>query len=683
MIERTESPGEQTDVRDPLALDDDGVRVWKKRIDQAETVRKGFEGPWQDHLDAYEGKSLKIEPRQDTVIVPKDFANVNQKAAQLFFRTPDVQLTAELPGLEDAVTVFQAVLNKKLGPKGADVKRAVDKMIFDCLCPAGMGCCKIGYDVVTSGTVPMQVGEAPNPLAPPDPLTGQPVMQPVMRDAPNIVHEEWFVRRFSPMKLLIPAGFKDNAFDEAPWLAMRFTEPLFTAKSHYGLPEDFQVTTSRDTHVFYKDTKDPHVSEDLVEGIEVWYKAALYDEQEVHPLKIRRLVLIDGLDRAAVHEDSKYQRWTPTGQLEPVSLIGFPIEVLTLRDLSDSAYQPSDCAITRGLVNEESKFRTQMVRMRDANPPLRWVDIDRLGKDTVTKIENGDIGHLIPVSGDGSTQMGELAKSQYPRENYTAQDYIDRDISEAWAMGANQRGVQEQQARTATEVQTQQGNADVRLDAERNRVLDTHLRIVTKFASLLQLFADKTDYVQLEGEQGEQRLEAWDKTRIAGAFAFSAKPDSAIRVDAANDRRQMLEFVNYTAKSPNMNQRELMAALCRKHNLDPAKLLIEPPPPQPPQPNVSVRVTMEDLAGPVAPIAVKILQQAGYQISPEDLQLVQQNTHMIMQAQTRMDTAMAQATAPLPKNPPHGGPAQKVDLLSKRATENTGGLPGLAGGGVQ
>lgn len=660
------------DAVDLLALTPEQVAVWWKRVERSEQASKTLKESWQAHLDCYEGKSLESTPKRDTVIVPKDFANVNQKAAQLFFRTPDVQLTAELPGLEDAVTVFQAALNKKLGPKGADVKRAMDKMIFDALCPAGMGCCKIGYDVVLGDPIPMRIGL--------DPIT----RQPIEVDAPNILHEEWFVKRFSPMKLIIPAGFKDNTFDDAPWIGMRFTEPLLTAKARYGLPDDFQQTVSKDTHVFYKDTRDPHSSDDLVEGVEVWYKAACFDATTVHPLKMRKLVLIDGLtDRAAVHEDSKYQRWTPTGQLEPVSLLGFPIVVLTLRDLSDSAYQPSDCAITRPLVNELTKFRSQMIRQRDANPSIRWYDRNRVDVDTVEKFIAGDIGSLLGIDGDGNTAFGEIAKSTYPRENYTAQDYTDRDVSEAWAMGANQRGLQETKSRTATEVQTQQGNADVRLDAERNRVLATHLEIVTKFASLLQLFADKQDYVQLEGPQGEQRLAAWDKTTIAGSFAFSAKPDSAIRVDAAQDRRQILEMFNYIAKSPFVNQAELASVVVRKYNLDPSKILTQPQPPGPPPPNVSVRVTMEDLAGPVAPIAVKILQQAGYQISPEDLQLVQQHTHMQMQAQTQMDTAMAHAKAPMPKNPPHGGPADKMDVLSKRQNENTGGMPGMAQGGIQ
>jgi hypothetical protein len=50
-------------------------------------------------------------------VVPTDYYYVETKRNQLFFRLPDVYVKPEQPGIEDAAVVFQAALNKELGPR--------------------------------------------------------------------------------------------------------------------------------------------------------------------------------------------------------------------------------------------------------------------------------------------------------------------------------------------------------------------------------------------------------------------------------------------------------------------------------------------------------------------------------------------------------------------------------------
>src|SRR5262245_25513531 len=661
-----------------LPMDEDTLTAWKTRIERSQQ-RLDEEKPLRDaNLQALRGTPLTMAPEDETVYVPKDFANVHQKAPQLFFRSPEVQVTPQAPlaeGREDAIQMFQAVLNQELGPHAADAKRAVDKAIVDVLCPAGMGATKIGYLAVESGADSVMTGSEPQlgPDGAPavDPLTGAPAIQPLYSPRPRIGRELWFWDHFSVNALLVPHDFYDNDFDRAPWLGRRFTQPLRLAVRDYGLPETFEALVDVDKHRLLADeahsgSQDTH--DQLIEGVEIWYQTALYDPEVADPFRYRELVLIEGLDRPARHRDSPYQRLGPEGFVDDkVSMLGNPIHVLTIRDFPDSAYQPSDCAVTRNPVNELGVFRTQMVRQRACNKPQNWYDRNRVDSDDVEKFRKNKQGSWVGVDGNGNEILGQVTKAEIPRENYTAQQYIEHDINELWAMGPNQRGVQDDTARTATETQTLQQNSSVRLDAERNRVIDWYLKGVQKFAALILQFFDPPDLVNVIGESGTQRFLQWRPDQMSVRWAYTIKPDSAIRMDAAADRAQFLQFVNFFAKHPFMNQQELAIVGCRKFGFDPAKLIKPPQPSGPPPPNVSFRFSGEDLVGPQAPMVLEIMMQAGYKVS--------QGAMQASQRMVQIDVARQRAQAA--KEPEHGGAADQADTLGPKPKAPTGGMPGL------
>ena len=115
MGERSLYPGEQ-----PLTLPKDGFGSyawWQNAIRAAEECRDRRLELWKRNVKAYAGET--VNRTEDDVPVNVDFYNTEQKKAQFFFRTPKMALTPKLPGLEDAVTVFEPVLNEKLGPHGS------------------------------------------------------------------------------------------------------------------------------------------------------------------------------------------------------------------------------------------------------------------------------------------------------------------------------------------------------------------------------------------------------------------------------------------------------------------------------------------------------------------------------------------------------------------------------------
>jgi hypothetical protein len=651
---------EQTPV-DPnvLPLPADGPHstgAWLNRIKASKGALQPTIAQGRENTARYQVKHYSRESGE--VVVPKDFSNVEQKKAQLFFQSPEVQLRPTMPGLETAALQFQAVVNEKLGPDGTDALSMVGEAIFDVLCPAGFAATKIGYESTTQMVnVPTMSPEAAAAGGiPPD-------MIPTAQ-APRVIHSRYFWERFSPGMFLFPSDFKGSNFDDAPWLGMAFSIDAETGRKKYGLntEEGSESKTNEDERLMTdpsQQTGERSTTPKLT-GYEIWYKASLFDANEVNPERIRELVFIDGVDRPVVNRDSPYQKFDEFGRFA-VGMKGFPIHVLTIRYVSDQAIPPSDCTISRVLVDEESKFRTQVVQNRDRSMPQRWMNTQRVGPEFAKALQADPrvgLQAVIPVDGVGDEIVGEVARSPYPRENFTAVDYISHDIDEAWALGSNQRGVQADTGQTATEASIIQGNTDVRLDYERNRVLKWYTKGAEKFASLIQLFADEPEYISILGPNGAKTLQKWDKTTIAGSFVFTAKPDSAIRVDAASERRQYMDLYRVTANDPNVRRTELLKGIFQRFGLDPDRIIAEQLPEKGPEPpKITLSVSGMDL-NPLAPqygAVLALLAANGIQIDP----------------------AAALAAGQKPETG-HGGMAEMEQGIGLAANQRTGQLQGNA-----
>src|SRR3990167_6872426 len=564
-----------------LPLTEEQTAEWRREIDQAITVAKEQHTWWQANMDAYAPK-VGDNPKAygENVHTNRDFSKLEQKKPQLFFQSPEVQIRPSplLVGLEDVLQTHQDILNELLGPDNVDVKSLVGEVLFDVLCPAGFGVVKLGYDAVTVD-VPV-----------PDGLGAEGGTVPVP------IWEEVYGRRVSPKRYLIPATYRERRYENAPSQGMRFTMPLRVAKRKWKLPEDFSPTVDASEMYLDDGSTRPH-AEDLVSGTELVYKAALYDDAVVHPKQLRVLVILDGLDQqdaVVEHRQHPCQAIDPqTGRLTPDSLVGFPFEVLTLRVRSDTPWVPSDCTISRPQVNELDRFREQQIKQRDSNSPLRVYNAGQTPPSVIEKIEQGVPQGLVGLPDEMWNQpdhgIAEIARSSYARENTQFEEKQDNDISQTWAMDANQGGTKTDTARTATELQLIQGNTNVRLDAERTRVLEWYIRLVTKFSVLV------TKYLRVEEAArivGQPRAEQWAQVmkRIPSPLAFTAKPDSHIRLDAAVERKKVFDWVNFSAASPYINQKENWTQAARLLNMDPARLVVDPPAPPPEKPNITFSI---------------------------------------------------------------------------------------------
>lgn len=626
---------------------------WRDQVTQAGKRRKKELTLWKANLSRYGGGKPKLPGMApgDTTAVNVDFYNTEQKKAQLFYQQPDVQLAPKDGQGAEVSALFQKVLNYYLGKDEIDVEDMMDEALVDMLVPAGYIATKIGFEEVKQ-----DVMVASRRL---DPATGQAALdpktgQPEMTATPTRIWSRYFWERISPSKLLIPSNWTSVRYDKAPWLGFEFDLDADMGAREFKVSRGFlgEASDAEDSLVAEHDKE---FKKSSGKGVEIWYRASLYDPKVKNPDLFRRLVIVEGKrqKRVVVHEDSPYQRFAPNGRFLQ-GMRGNPIHVGALRSMTDTAYPPSDCSISRNQVDELSAGRSQMTTQRRRNLPMRGVDRTKIDKMELDKLERAEVQGLLPVDGDPDQIIKVIANAQLPRENFDFNSIIQQDIDRMWALGANQQSTTASGGRTATELSLIQKATDTRMTKERGRVLAWYVKGVEKLSTLLQLFGDEEQLVPILGQDGTTTMMAWDKTKIPGRFLFTARPDSSIRTDAAEELERSLRSYNLMARDPHVNRIELLRPILVKLGYDPAKVLIEKVPdakPEPPKPNVSFKA--EDL---VLPSVIEYLGQMGITITPVGAVV----------------PGRAGAAAQLARQMPHPGAVDRQPPIDKHEADLTG-----------
>lgn len=636
---------------DVLELSPEQQAQWKEDIDAAKAVRARVMAWWDANVAAYApAPSDHPDEYAKKLNTNRDFTLVERKKADLFYQQPDVQAIPSplMEGQEAILDIHTDILNAKLSVHEIHVKDLVHRMLFDVLCPAGTGFSVMGYEQ-TSVSVDTT-----------DPMTGQPVSVPVP------IHQSLFWRHISPKQALIPASFKSTRWDDAPWLGFEFEWPVAQVKAKGWVPEDYQGSGSNDELYFQYGNSDPK-PRDLARGQVIFYKSALYRPDRPHPQHLSMLIFMDGIEQPVEHRDCPYQTLDAQGRLTPDSLIGFPIHPLTIRPLSDSAYVPSDCTLSRPIVNELNKFRTQMIEQRDSNL-LRWMyDASTLPPSAIEKMVRSPIGGMIGVPpeayhGDGAIK--ELPHGTFPRENFSFNDYLDNDLARTHALDANQSGADASGDQTATEANIRQANVNARLGLERGMVLDWYVIGVTKFSTLVQRFLTVQDAAQIVGQQKAQVWDAWRHT-VPAPMAFTALPDAALRHDLASERKRLLDEYAFLAKDPFIDRGKLLRHLLPRMHYPQDVVVQQPPTPKPEPPKLTLSIGAADL-DPMMPAygnLYQILTQQGIKnLAPPTVDPMTAHTLQ----------AINQVTPE--GQPKHPGKVAQAESLSKHQTEQTGGM---------
>lgn len=637
------------------------LKRWQGDIDKARAVRKTVAAWWDANIAAYAPcPSDSPESYGGEVNTNRDFTLVERKKADLFYQRPDVSCVPSplFVGQEHLLVTHTEILNEKLGLDGVNAKAMVHRVLFDVLCPSGTGWTIMGYESTTVDTPTV------------DPMTGLETSVPVP------IHEECYWKWFSPKQALVPHDCKSTDWDDASWLGMDFEIPVRVAKRKGWVPEDFEGDTpDPDSH--FDHGLGSTAGDAVARGTMIFYKSALYRDDVVHPQHQTLLVLVEGVDEPAEHKDSPLQTLDPQGRLTPDSLIGFPIHPLTIRTLTDSAYVQSDCTISRPIVNEMNKFRSQAVNQRDSQLLVGFYDAGAWPSEAVEKAVKAPINGLVGLPSEVFNQerpIKPVERGPYPRENFTTVDYLDNDLARTHALDSNAQGVQGAD-QTATEASIQQSNVNARLGFERGIVLDWYIKGVTKFSTIVQRLAPIETAAKIVGPQKAQEWDGWRK-QVPAALAFTALPDSALRSDLATERKRALDEYQFFANDPFIVRQELLKHLLPKLHYPMTVLNTQPPEkgPEPTKPGLSLKGEDLNPLNPQFPILVEVLGQVGIKISPQAIQQAQEAA----MNQVLMQQVAAKANPQMGGQPDtqHGGKVPAAEGLSKHHADETGNLPG-------
>ncbi len=701
----TPGTSEASATSDPSA---GSFAAWRARIDAAVSNRKTYLDDWRTNvsyrvMQVFQGS--EGDASVDRVALPEDWARTKQKQSQLSFQLPKIVASHSRPEALPFAPHVTAAVNQVL-TKTCKAHYMIDECLADAINATGVLASKIRIDIITEEV------EIQDPSQPP-PVEGVPSVPRMIKTTRTVARRLGW-DRLSTSALLWPAEFASSHWDQAPWLGHDQLVPCAVVKKHpvWGPIVAAAVEGGKETPVEHEGAPE-NLSKDITSASrgklgtvpcyrlqEIWYRAAQFDTDARHPDHLRTLVFIEGLTEPVQSGDADEQTWVPatpdvppmpagvnpmTGQPTPAvpgvegkpghftGLVEFPIRVETLTYVSDVAIPPSDSRAGRAQVNELMRSRAQMLKQRDTSIPIRWYDVNRVDETIVEEIRKGNWQDMIPMNGPGDRAIGEVARANYPRENFQFQAVLGRDLDGAWSLSNNQLGSPNSGERSATEISAVQNAASIRLSYEKGKVNRYVAEGSAVLWSLMQRYTTGPEYVEILGQNGAKILAAMPKDAYAQHYEFDFVPDTSDHIDLETKQERFTKTYNLMRKSPNAIGAAMDAEMVRLHGYDPAQFIKEAPPPAPEPPNVSFRFSGEDLSSPIAlALALK-----SYPLTPADIAT---SAMMIKDALARqiamppqevMDGTHvapgAEGAPPLTKDPNAIEPPETVEPILKRS----------------
>lgn len=658
--ERTAPEGPIYEAPPPTPLAETKID-WQAKIKACTKIRDEKLKVWQDNVSRRVGKALTDQPTQDTVVVPVDWSRTKNKQAQLFFQVPKVQVRPLHPAFTASAPLAGAALNWKLTHE-VKAYKAMDECLADCVNASGIAVTMIGFEQVAEKiTVPV----ADLAVQKQQGLTEE-MIQAGMADGtiPSMekdrrVFGRYYMQRVAPQYLVWPAEFGGSDFQEAPWLGWQGWMPTEEARRKLKLPEGFKVNNATETPEYLTNDSDKRKSDDEhVHFTEIFYRAYLYDPAEVHPHKIKRLVIVDGMEKPIVDEDFSWQRYDEEKR-RFFGLHAFPIKVLTLTYISDAAIPPSDTEMGRPQVDELNESRSDIIQQRKHSRPMRWYDTNQLDEEVKDLIKKGYVQEMIPTNGPGERCIGEISRAQYPRENFEFMKIIQSDLDSAWASGANQEG-RSAGDQSATEANIVENKSNLRLEYERSKVLRFFQENAEGIFALMQMFQDDEEYAEIIGADGVKKLAAWDRHAIPGEYVFEIAPDAAQRIDVNKRLADLMKLYTLARQDAAVNPLPFLREIFALNGFN-ADDVVREPAPQPEKPTIGYSFKGEDLSNPMV---IALLQKSGINLTPED----------IMAAKRMVVDVAGEVVAPVP-GAPAGAPGAPPAPATPAAHPEHGGTP--------
>ena len=591
------------------------------RLVELGTERVTKEGEtWKTLLEEYTPNVIK-SGQPEAAKTNGHFRNTHTKIGQLFLNTPEVRITDQPIGMGDVtkpspvsgmpiqmadiLAVKAEYLNKQLGRENMNWSRLADALLFDICQVSGLGAVKIGYSATIRQTPQPVMGPDPNfipplpqpggvlglqaPVQPPQVPQMDEMGQPLTQMVPVTIFSEIYCRKISPWKVVIDPYCRSTQYDkDAGFMGHWFTMRAFQAKRLLKVTDD-DLKEQEDTKLRYVHKNDPASGTPVIQGVELFIKATSVDpsithpqqpDYVCHPQELYQLVLLKDIkNRPFVWRPCVDQTFDAQGQLTQDSIDRFPIQIGTLRDLTDSAYPQADAAFTNSIIKVRNTGLRQQIRMRDASIQKVLFDADAFEEGEQAALKNPETDYLA-IKG-GALQKGvESVMAATPSVKVSPDSFrLDADLSsiedQTLGVNANSSGATNDVVRAATEIATVQQSAAGRAKKEQTRFVGFFLDCVRLIDIYISRYTTQTQYAKITGPDGAARIQAWNGEMVSGRWMYDIAPDSQLQVDSTNVQVD-LSLYNLTAKDPLVDRRAVLRRIYQKMGYDPGKCLLPP-----------------------------------------------------------------------------------------------------------
>jgi hypothetical protein len=163
------------------------------------------------------------------------------------------------------------------------------------------------------------------------------------------------------------------------------------------------------------------------------------------------------------------------------------------------------------------------------------------------------------------------------------------------------------------QTQLQQQGMAARLGQERGFISRWFLRCCDVTTGLMALYST---FPNLTQEEKDRMNKAWDLKKYPADVTLKIRPDGAVLLDVAQRLDRLFKFLNMTVKSGFINPKSVIVEATELTGLDPAKVVVDPKPPEPEPVNVSYRASGKDDL--MNPLVLAMLMQ-GKRLPPPEI----------------------------------------------------------------